>query len=271
MVDGPLSKREPWDLVADGYVDTTMHMLAPYSGDAIAWVKPIATDRVVDVAAGPGTLALQIAPRVAQVDAIDFSETMVSHLQRRLASAHVGNVNVQVGDGQSLPFASQTYDLAFSMFGLMFFPDRHRGFTELARVLKPGGRAVVSCWVPLSQSPSMQLLFGALKAGNPEFPAPQDDPSSLDTADKLAHEMKRAGFVDVQVRPISHPFQITDVREFWHDVGRGVAPLVMMRRQIGEEAWAKLSTAAIAYLEHELKLPAAIENPGLLGLATMPS
>src|SRR4029077_9096481 len=102
-----------------------------------------------DVAAGPGTLSLIAAAAGARVSAIDFSERMVDEFRTRAAAAGLaGALDIRVGDGQALPFESAAYDCACSIFGLMFFPDRHAGLREMRRVLRPGGRAIVSSWVP---------------------------------------------------------------------------------------------------------------------------
>jgi ubiquinone/menaquinone biosynthesis C-methylase UbiE len=96
--------------------------------------------RVLDVAAGPGTLTFLAAPRVARVSAIDFSPTMIEELRARAGREGVGNVDAQVMDAQALTFADSTFDAAFCLFAFMFFPDRARAFREMLRVLRPGGK-----------------------------------------------------------------------------------------------------------------------------------
>ena len=98
---------------------------------------------MLDVAAGPGTLAFIASAAGAHVTAIDFSPDMIDRLRARSVREGV-QIEARVGDGQALPFDDATFEHAFSMFGLMFFPDRAKGFRELCRVLVPGGRAVVS-------------------------------------------------------------------------------------------------------------------------------
>lgn len=73
-----------------------------------------------------------------------------------------------VMDGQKLE--NDRFDAAFSMFGLMFFPDKVRGLKEIHRVLKPKGKIAVSSWAPISNSILMQCLFGALRKANPDIP-----------------------------------------------------------------------------------------------------
>ena len=88
-------------------------------------------DYLLDVAAGPGTLALQAARRGARVTATDFSPAMVETLRARASSEGLSGITTEVADGQNLPFPNASFDVACSMFGLFIFPDRARGFAEL--------------------------------------------------------------------------------------------------------------------------------------------
>ena len=78
------------------------------------------------------------------------------------------------------PLAGATFDAAFSLFGLMFFPDRKQGFAEIYRTLKPGGSIAITSWAPVDQSPAMQTMFGALRAIKPDLPQPQRAVTTLE-------------------------------------------------------------------------------------------
>jgi len=103
------------------------------------------------------------------VSAVDFSPAMTERLRARSAAERWQGVTAVVGDGMALPFGNNLFDAAFSMFGLVFFPDRARGFLEMKRVLKPGCPAVISSWVPISQVPifasTMSILSELLGSG----------------------------------------------------------------------------------------------------------
>ena len=134
-----LAQPAPWDLVAGGYAETTMLMLSAYAKEAIATTKLHASSRVLDVACGPGTVTLDIAERVGSVHAIDFSASMIKLCAQQAKQKSFSNVFTHHGDGQNLPYADASFDAAFSMFGLMFFPDRAAGFSEIYRTLNKGG------------------------------------------------------------------------------------------------------------------------------------
>lgn len=101
--------------------------------EALAEISP---ERVLEVGPGKGELAERIVRELpAHVVAVDQSERMVELTRAR-------GVDALVGDIQELPFADSEYDCAVAAWMLYHVPDLDRGLTELARVLRPGGRLV---------------------------------------------------------------------------------------------------------------------------------
>ena len=141
---GPLSSPDPWNLVAEGYEAVAREFLEKYSRSGLAMLDYDAETRVLDVACGPGTTSLLLSPHVESVTCVDFSASMLDTLRRKSVAAGAQNLEILEADGQALPFEDGSFDLAVSMFGLAFFPDRDKGFAELHRVLVPGGQALVS-------------------------------------------------------------------------------------------------------------------------------
>jgi ubiquinone/menaquinone biosynthesis C-methylase UbiE len=166
----PLASPEPWNLVAEGYEEITRKLLEKYSRSGLAMLRYGSDTRVIDVASGPGTTSWLLVPQVRHITCLDFSAAMLAQLRRNMAAIGAANVDIVEGDGQALPFPDGSFDLGVSMFGLMFFPDRGKGFAELFRVLSSGGQALVSSWAPSDQSPMMRVVFAALQ---PEDAPPQ--------------------------------------------------------------------------------------------------
>jgi len=248
----PFSAKEPWDEVAEGYAAEAHWVMGPFSEKAFELASPAEDAVIVDVAAGPGTLSLLAAPRVARVHALDFSEPMLKELAVKARKLGLENVEIHQGDGQALPFSNDSFDAGFSMFGLMFFPDRPRGYAELLRVLKPGGTAVVSSWADVTQSSLMMIMFGALHAADESRQAPKYDPNGLENPDNLAAEMKAAGFADVVVHAHVHEFDAPTAEELWAGLVRSSAPLVMLRKKLGEAEWAVQSQKAKSFMVEAL-------------------
>ncbi|WP_437552563.1 methyltransferase domain-containing protein [Sorangium sp. So ce367] len=262
----PLATPVAWNMVADDYAADIVPHFEKYAADALrlAGVGPGA--RVIDVAAGPGTLSL-LAAGEARVTAIDFAPAMVEQLRERAARAGIA-VDARVGDGMALPFEDGAFDAAFSMFGLMFFPDRDRGFRELLRVLRPGGRAVVGSWAPMDRTPILAELFSGIGAELPGLPfgegkAPLGDPG------EFRAEMEAAGFRDVSVREVEHSRESPSTEEFWRSVCRTNAPLVLLRDKLGEERWEAFGKAILGRLQARFgDGPQQLSMTALLGVGT---
>lgn len=258
----PLATSLPWNLVAEGYVEENITSFEAFAQAALALVP--AEGDVVDVAAGPGSLALQAARSARHVVAVDFAARMLERLRVRAAEAGIGNVTVQIADGQALPLPSRRFDAAYSTFGLIFFPDRAAGLREIGRVLRSGGRAVVSSWPPYEEIPAFAALFDALAA---EFPGPGMAPPPLATVEDFRDEMEGAGFSSVAI----HEHEVMPGRataaELWRSFARGGAPAALIRNTIGEEAFAAASSSIVARLERALgRDPIELRLRALLGV-----
>ncbi len=110
-----------------------LRLLAPREGE-----------HILDIGAGPGFLAQDLARTVGAdgtVEGIDVAEAMVAMAQRRCAG--YPNVNLQVGDATRLTFPDGAFDAAVSVQVFEYVAEVDAALRELARVLRPGGRAVV--------------------------------------------------------------------------------------------------------------------------------
>ena len=269
----PMATPMPWDLVSGTYADEIVPVFEQYARDALRLAAPPAGGRIVDVACGPGTLSLLAAGDGLIVDGLDFSPKMVAAFEARKATAGTKRVNVQVGDGQALPFANGTFAAGFSMFGLMFFPDRAKGFAELRRVLVPGARAVVSSWIRLEENPVLSAMFTAIRAAmskvmGPAAPQPGSADMPLTTEDACRLEMS-ASFADVEIHRITHGQTFPSIEAVWPSIERTMAPFVLMRRMLGEAKWAVVAEAgAAAIVDAMAGAPPVIELPAWLSVGT---
>jgi ubiquinone/menaquinone biosynthesis C-methylase UbiE len=95
---------------------------------------------ILDAGMGPGRLCAELADRGWTVSGIDASTEMVAAAGRRLPDAADRLVQAEI---ETLPFESESFD-AVAATGVLEYADVRRALAELARVLRPGGRAVVS-------------------------------------------------------------------------------------------------------------------------------
>lgn len=249
----PATFQQPtaWDSVEAGYTDLFAPVLARYARAAIELARPGPDARVLDVAAGPGTLALLVAPEVRRVSALDFSPVMIERLQAQARTKGLGNVEAVVGDGQALPYADAEFDAALSMFGLIFFPDRALGLRELRRVLRPGGRAVVGSWAPLDPGTPPVVLSECLRAalGGPGSP-PLELP--LATPEAMRDALADAGFEQIEVSRVEHEFFAADVDAFWALHARANVLFAPLLRGMAADARERLAARVVGDLRDRL-------------------
>ena len=132
-----------FDGVAKKY-DVTNAVLS--GGNAALWriqtvkaIDPQPGERILDIAAGTGTSSAALARTGATVIAFDFSVGMIEEGRRR----HPELEFVQ-GDAEKLPFGDDKFDAVTISFGLRNVQRPDVALAEMYRVLKPGGRVVVS-------------------------------------------------------------------------------------------------------------------------------
>lgn len=96
----------------------------------------------VDVGAGTGFIAQGLAPQVAQVHVVDYSPEMLAVARRNLAA--FSNVEFHLANGASLPLLEGSADAVLANMYLHHAPDPGAAILEMARLLKPGGRLVIT-------------------------------------------------------------------------------------------------------------------------------
>lgn len=170
----------------------------------LAAVSPGA--QVLDVATGTGDLAIALARRVAPAGGVvgsDFAEAMLMR-----ARAKAPQLRWEVANAMDLPYADDSFDAATVGFGARNFSDLPRGLSEMARVVRPGGRVVVlEITVPTRPplSSFFSIWFDRVVPALGHFAADPDAYTYLPSSVKrfpapaaLAAEMTRAGLTDVR-------------------------------------------------------------------------
>jgi len=114
------------------------------------------------------------------------------------------NVTFRQADGQALPFEAGSFDLVACQFGIMFFPDRVKGFREARRVLAPGARYLFSAWADLGANDFVEAITEELEARFPEDPPRfmMRTPHGHHNIAHLTRDLVAAGFGDVKVESV---------------------------------------------------------------------
>ena len=180
---------------------------------------------VLDLCAGTGDVALEIVRQGsgARVIAVDNCEPMLIRGLHKAKRANAADqIRFAVAPAEELPFADATFDRAFVAFGVRNIADRRRGLREMARVLKPDGRAIILEFStpsspllgPLYRFYSHRILpwIGGVLSGNRA--AYEYLPASVDgfpSPEGLQALMEDAGFIDVSVVHLT--FRIVTVHQ----------------------------------------------------------
>ncbi len=161
------------------------------------------TDRVLDVGCGTGQTTRDAARAAGAGCAlgVDLSSRMIDIARSRAVDEGRANVAFEQGDVQIHPFEAETFDVAISRTGAMFFGDLAAAFTNIGRALRPAGRLALMTWQSLPHNAWMREFSGALAAGRdlPTPPPAASGPFSLADPDRVRAILSAAGFTDIEL------------------------------------------------------------------------
>ena len=188
------------DSVATQYENLLVPALfEPWAASLVEEFQPWKGRRVLDLATGTGVVANMLAERVGPsgaVTAADISKAMLSQARKRCTK----RVQFVECSAQALELDPESVDVVVCQQGFQFFPDKRAAATEIRRVLRTGGIAVVTTWRPVDECQYFGALCDAL-----------DDIGEHATADKmrlpfdfmpeteLAAAFRSTGFGEVRV------------------------------------------------------------------------
>lgn len=147
--------RAPWTTGDFGAMSRTFGQ--PTADDFVARLDAVEGKRVLDVACGTGAATLPLARRGATVTGLDLAPNLLAEARDAAAAAGLP-IRLDEGFAEELPYSDGSFDLAVSMFGVIFSPFPERVVSELHRVLAEDGRIALANWTPDSFSGQSQKL-----------------------------------------------------------------------------------------------------------------
>jgi ubiquinone/menaquinone biosynthesis C-methylase UbiE len=203
-----------WSL---GHYETTAEQLRPASAAVVERAAVSPSDRVVDLGCGTGNAALFAALRGAHVTGVDPAARLLEVARVRADESGVSATFVQ-GDAASIPLETASADVVLSVFGVIFAPDPAAAAAEIARVTAPGGRVILTAWLPSGAIHDYVGIFQkavAAAIGRPPGPPP----FAWHEQSALASLFGPHGF-SVTVEPGQLAFTAKSAREYHEIQGR---------------------------------------------------
>ena len=188
----------------------------PYARDLAERVAAAKPRQVLEVAAGTGVLTRALAARLpadARMTATDLNQPMIDHAKTRQPDD--GRIAWRQADALALPFDDQSFDAVACQFGVMFFPDKIKGYREAYRVLKPGGGYFFSVWDEISTSEFADVVAQALAQEFPQDPPRfmERTPHGYHDVERIRAELAAAGFKSVSTSATDHVSRAPSARD----------------------------------------------------------
>jgi len=162
-------------------------------GNPVAFASLREGETVLDLGSGGGLDCFLAAARIGKngrVIGVDMTPEMIEKARENARKGDYGNVEFRLGEIESLPVADNSVDVVVSNCVINLVPDKRRVFKETFRVLKPGGRLMISDIVLLKELPdviknSIEAYIGCL--------------SGAIMRDEYIGAIKAAGFQEVRI------------------------------------------------------------------------
>jgi ubiquinone/menaquinone biosynthesis C-methylase UbiE len=269
-----MEKKEAYTFTSDdakNYDDYLGPVLfEPYGKYLASHIDTANLSSVLELAGGTGRVTgylRKALPPGTKLWATDISPDMLNIAKQKLGT---DGITYAAEDIQNLSFADNTFDLVVCQFGMMFLPDKQKGFNEICRVLKPGGKLMCLTWDSTLKNPLFGLLINKLML--PHFEGEDTTrffvPFSLHNPQQLAAWMQNAGFKSVNTDIIglnSGPVTAEHIETGFykvHPLGRAMAEKgetadatvgQQFRRQVEEQYGTRVSFPMSALLTVGIK------------------
>jgi SAM-dependent methyltransferase len=221
-----------WGALARDWAAYGEQIGLPLQGAALDAAHVTAGTRLLDAGCGAGLLALLAHLRGAQVTALDAAPTLLAVVRERMPAA-----DVREGDLEALPFADASFDAVTAVNSIFYAADMAAAMRELARVVRPSGRVVITAWGPPERCEVLADLFSRVAPLMPP-PPPGNSPAhpgALSQPGELAAVLERAGLRVVDEGEVACPVVFPNAEISWR-AHRSAGPNQLAIAHSGEAA-----------------------------------
>ena len=168
--------------------------------------------KVLEVACGTGISTRHLAntlPEGTQILATDLNQAMLDHAAK--VNGNLPNVTYTQADALDLSFDDASFDAVVCQFGIMFFPDKAKGMSEMTRVLKPGGILALNVWDSFEKNLAVKIVDGVIKrffeVDPPRF---LEVPFGLHDVEEGRKLFAQAGYQKVDINHVAETVEVVD-------------------------------------------------------------
>ena len=262
---------QPWRSVAAGWerrATVFREATRDLTERLVALLDPVPGERILELAAGIGETGFLAAAHLAPGGVLlstDVAPEMVAAAQRRATELGIEAVEFRVVDLMAIDLPDGSIDGVLCRFGIMLVEDPGVALAEIARVLRPGGRAAFAVWASPDENDWMTAAGrSAVELGLVERPDPQaPGPFRLADPDELRRLLERAGLTNVEIEDVPVRWRAASLDEWWGTV-RDMSPTMasQLAALTGEQAEA-IRLGAERRLAPHVRADGSLAVPGL--------
>ena len=249
------AEKAGWDARAAAYDDFTGQVTTQAIPSLLAMAETTPKKRVLDLCCGTGRAAGAAVALGAQAEGIDVSAAMVDAARENFPDAAF-----DVGDAEAIPREDERYDAVICSFGLMHVGSPEALFSEIARVLKPGGRVALSHWIGPPESPLFRIVFGTMqRLADMSAVPPSPPPFALSSEEAMREALEQGGFEEISLLRLPLVFRAPAGKFAEHFRNFAARAAVVLDRQtavVAEEIYSSWQSQLDAFLvDGEFRVP----------------
>jgi len=173
---------------------------------------------VLDVCSGTGASAIPAARAVGpsgRVIGLDLAPSLIVLAREKAAAEGLSQIEFRHADFDQAYFRPSSFDAVICVFGIFFFPDMRATLQKMWRVLRPGGRLVITTWGPDLFEPGNSVFWKAVREVRPELCGAFNAWDRLRTPDRVAALFEEAGVPVAENEAEDRDHPLSSPEDWW--------------------------------------------------------